>query len=267
MQYLSLLSILLLTSTPHLTHAWSPSDHTCKTSSLCLTSFQWCNPQGRDCGSPPPNVYPSAESGRLPSLIWEREYEVTWNMKLMGSAVTIQWTMQNAAEINEGGGNGTRHRDWNNYPLSREVVWEYNMTSVDSKYTFRPSADMFPNPLAPNINASTARQLALGQTQLMIMQRRFMDSTRDVTNDTLNRIPNDDLSDRSQEFYVSSQFLAEAVKYAQDREIKAWRTKLGLGVGLGVGLTWIVVGCAWCFRRRRNSRQVGKGGRASENNI
>ncbi|CAI6334042.1 unnamed protein product [Periconia digitata] len=80
--------------------------------------------------TPPPNVFPQTATGQrgraVPSLIWDREYEITWKSELEDDVVTIQWWMLDALDVNESHGNGTRYREHLSNGLSGRVVWEYS---------------------------------------------------------------------------------------------------------------------------------------------
>ncbi|KAK7189030.1 hypothetical protein PSPO01_05139 [Paraphaeosphaeria sporulosa] len=268
-----ILNILIFIAT--VVSAWSPSDHQCRYSSLCLTSFYWCDPTGKSC-SYPDDVYPQRKPWPnesrfgFPTLIWETIYQLTWRTEVDDYPVTVWWWMLDANMT----GLGDRRPGVPEY-----VVWEFSEstlytqtdmsnelrsdTTIDvtngTSLTFSPSSALFPNPLAPTLNFTQAIGLATGQTFISISQ---YGSDRANSTDFSREIGRtDSLGDNTQTFHVAPEWAKAAIDFARSEETEKWERKLALGVGLGVGLsvlvTYLVTWGAAQWWARRETRKYG----------
>ncbi|KAL5386534.1 hypothetical protein PMIN02_008484 [Paraphaeosphaeria minitans] len=263
--------------------AWDPSDRDCTYSSLCFTSFYWCDPTGKSC-SYPDNVYPQRQPRPnesrfgFPTLIWNHNYQLTWRTEVDDYPVTVWWWMMDANMT----GLGERRPGVPDY-----VVWESSEstlhtqtdrqsevsthqidgydaeTAIDvtdaTSLTFAPSSDLFPNPLAPTLNFTQAIGLATGQTFISISQ--YGSDRANSTDLSREMGRTDSLGDNTQTFYVAPEWAEAAIDLARSEEKEKWQRKLALGVGLGVGLsvlvTYLFTWAAAQWWARRGTRKYG----------
>ncbi|KAF1995985.1 hypothetical protein P154DRAFT_609693 [Amniculicola lignicola CBS 123094] len=233
-------SLLLLPAVLQLAEAWRPKDAKCKDSDLCLTSFKWCENKKKDAACYyPKDVFENKDyssQGPRPALIWDREYDITWNAKDDNDRVTIRWTFVDNNDANIDG-----------IPYE----WETNVTNTE-KYTFKPSQDKFPNP-ASNITKVQALGLGVGLNKISIHQFKSDNPSSD-----------DKRKDESDTFYLlpseSGDFLAHVKEATEDH----WRillirwTIVGV-VGGGIVASFVVAVCCMFWARFVYRRHGEKG--------
>ncbi|ORY12647.1 hypothetical protein BCR34DRAFT_290879 [Clohesyomyces aquaticus] len=112
---------------------------------------------GDGCYSPD-DVYPQSRNRRpFTSLIWYKEYEITWETIIPNVPVTIWWLF-------DGDSNFTRLG-------TLQVRWETNVTSnAQGSFTFKASPFMFPIPLSPNITSNSVQGSITRQSRIYISQ-------------------------------------------------------------------------------------------------
>lgn len=125
-------------------------------------------------------------------------------------------------------------------------------------FVFSPRPSMFPNPMAPNLTANDVPGQAIQNSFLQIQQ---------FDEGEMNRTTSNDAMDASDMFMVYPREAMGFVDYAVGKENERWEKKFNLGVGLGIGLsflfniiiTWALI--TWCTKRSNKKRTAtGKNG-------
>lgn len=246
-KYLTMFSSTLFALFPLLLAptALSDKDLNCERTALCLTTFKWCD--WRDDCDYPENVY-SLEWDRqhVNSLIWEKEYDVSWTTNDTSIPVTIQW-LSYAEPKDEKSNELWKLWETSTFYLSCScssfiliLIWEdaavadevsrcVDITDKSTSYKFKPSSNMFPSPLLPNTTFIEARGIALTKSVIIISQSKDP-----------NKVHFDDQSDRSDAFIVTDGITREIIEHARDQVRRRWRKRTAIALGLGIVATWAV---------------------------
>jgi hypothetical protein len=230
--------LLLFLAFP-LISAWRPTDRTCGGTTICLTSFKWCEPSGaRECFYPP-DVYPqSNEAGQFPALVWEGQYEISWKgVRQDSGTVTVEWRFK-------GDGNETVVWSQGMFNFSFGLV-EENTANDDSKdlaalnnnIVFKPSASMF----LPTTSPEPASNITFDAAQGLVNQKSYIRIRQG--GETGN-------SDTSDEFVVLSSVTKNIVNRAVEDEKKAWKKKMAVGLIVGIlGTSGVTIAATWFWMK------------------
>ncbi|KAF2796598.1 hypothetical protein K505DRAFT_335059 [Melanomma pulvis-pyrius CBS 109.77] len=233
-RYLPVLApLLLLLLLLPLIAAWRPTDRTCGGTTICLTSFKWCEASGaRECYYPP-NVYSqSDDAGPYPALVWEEEYEISWKgVKQDSGTVTVQWIF-----LLDG---------------NHTVVWETELAALNNNIKFKPSSSMFlptasPEPIS-NITFDAAQGLVTQQSMIRIRQGPASGGIED-TSDT---------------FVVLPSVTQNIIDRALEEERRTWKKKMTVALIVGIlGSASLSIAGTWFWMRwwllRMRAARIGR---------